>query len=298
MSGTAGKAKYALSALKKRLTGRYGACPSCGCEDFFQFSGREFHKPPTSLRFCKSCRFFYRYPTTLKDESLAFYEREYVQAGLTTDLPDESSLKALVERNFSGTEKDFSKWMPLFDIISRKLRRKIRIVDYGANWGYTAHQLQQRNFVSDCVSYEVSGVRKSYGKQHLNMEYIEEAEFSESFDVLFSSHVLEHMYDPKIIRSHVSGLLKPGGYAILTCPNCSLSALPSHKSWRQSWGQVHPNGITDDFLVNLFQDYNGIVGNEIHDEKAFSELVAACDTRLASFLPTTPNLLAVIRKPA
>jgi hypothetical protein len=298
MSDIAGKANYAFSALKKRLCGGYGACPSCGHENFFKFSGREFHKIPTSLRFCKNCKFFYRYPTTLKDESLAFYEREYVQTGLTTDLPDEVSLEALVAKNFSDTEKDFSIWIPLFKMISQQLDRKIRIIDYGANWGYTAYQLRKCDFVSDCIAYEVSGVRKSYGKQKLNIDYVEEEEFSNSFDVLFSSHALEHMYNPMIIRDHTNALLKPGGYAILTCPNCSLSAVPNHKKWRQSWGQVHPNGITDGFLLNIFSDYNGAVGNEILDDKMFLELLAGCETKLSSFLPTTPNLLAVMKKPA
>lgn len=291
------KFNYALSAIRKRIGGKYKNCPVCGSSASFQFKGREFRKLPTSLRYCPNCKFFYRYPTTLMEESLSYYDREYVQPGLTTDLPNKRALKQLLDKNFLGTEKDFSKWMVLFELISNRFGRKIKVIDYGANWGYTSLQIKKNSFVSDCLAYEISGLRKSFGKEKLGIEYIEEKDFDCTFDVLFSSHVVEHMYNPALINIHASSLLRPGGYAIITCPNCSLSAVPINKNWRHSWGEVHPNGITDGFFITQFIGYTGAIGNEELTASAFAEFLDSCKTRLASWLPTTPNLLAVMRKP-
>ncbi len=42
---------------------------------------------------------------------------------------------------------------------------------------------------------------------------------TESFDVIFSIHVIEHVVSPAAYLSEVVRLLKPGGVVLLTCPN-------------------------------------------------------------------------------
>ncbi|MCJ2185695.1 class I SAM-dependent methyltransferase [Novosphingobium beihaiensis] len=260
-------------------------------------SAPEFKKFPTSLRHCNNCKLLYRHPTTSEHESKAFYEKEYYQPGLTTDLPNSEALKKLIKSNFAGSEKDFSRWLPLIHSISKKLNKKIRVLDYGANWGYTAHQLNEQEYIEDALAYEYSSVRSAFGAKNLNIKYVNENEFSQDFDLVFSSHAIEHMHNPSIFKKHMDKLLPIGGYCIVTCPNGSLTAMINKSSgWRKLWGEAHPNFISDEFLLNQFNNYEGAIFREdLSDLKNFDYL-NHLSTPPASFLPISSNLIGVFRR--
>lgn len=289
--------QYAFESIAKRLDGRHNLCPSCGSHEFLKFGGKWFRKFPTELRCCRSCSLLYRYPTTLEDESMKFYELEYVQPGLTTDLPDDRQLEKLVGSNFIGSEKDFSSWFELFRRISVQLGRQIKVLDYGANWGYAVRQIGSLEFVSESVGYEYSKLRSSFGARHLGVKYITEDQFDGSFDIVFSSHVIEHMHSPRIFRKHMDSLLAADGYVVMTCPNGSLSGIVDHgDSWRRLWGKVHPNMISDEYLIRQFDGYRGSIANADLSEASLVKSLESCTTSCASFMPTTSDLLAILKR--
>jgi hypothetical protein len=291
------KISYAIQSLVKSLDGKHNICPSCGSSNFFFFGGKSFSKFPTSLRNCQNCFLLYRFPITLQSESLRFYELEYSQPGLTTDLPDKETLSNLLANNFLNSEKDFSIWIPLLKRLSVVIGRKIRVIDYGANWGYTVYQLSKLDFISECVGYEYSKVRSNFGKNKLGINYIDEHDFNGTFDVVFSSHVIEHMYNPSIFREHMDSLLTNSGFVVLTCPNGSLSGVVNHSnSWRKLWGKVHPNMISDLFLLKLFDGYNGSIQDDNLSDLSVNSLLDSCQTAISSYMPTSGNLLALIKK--
>ena len=288
---------YALESMKACLDGKHSFCPSCESTEYTQIDDKAFRKFPTSLRCCAQCHLLYRHPITLPEESKKFYESEYVEKGLTTELPSDDILNSLLDKRFMGSEKDFSSWMPLFEALSMKLGRPLKVLDYGANWGYTVFQLEGQSFVSECVGYEYSNSRSAYGKAKLGITYIDIEDFDGTFDVIFTSHVIEHLYDPALFRKHADAILKEDGYVILTCPNGSMTALFDHpKIWRQKWGLVHPNMISDAYLVNLFGGYNGGVFDENLSETAISAMMDYGTVPVASLLPKTGHLLAVMSK--
>lgn len=291
------KINYAFQSIVKSLDGKHNLCPSCGSPKYFFFGGKAFSKFPTSLRNCQNCNLLYRFPTTLESESLRFYELEYSQPGLTTDLPDKATLSNLVSKDFIGSEKDFSVWIPLLKTLSMVIGRKIRVLDYGANWGYTVYQLNKLDFITECIGYEYSKVRSNFGKNELGIAYVKEEDFTRTFDVVFSSHVIEHMHNPSIFRAHMDLLLIDGGFVVLTCPNGSLTGTVDHSnSWRRLWGQVHPNMISDSFLLKLFRGYKGSVTDEDLSDISIKELLDSCLTSLSSHMPTTENLIALMKK--
>ena len=292
------KIQYAFRSLLHRIDGLHDACPSCGSKSSLLLNSKEFKKYPTSLRSCNDCSLLYRHPTTLEEESKKFYEDEYVEKGLTTDLPNTATLRNLMKSNFSKTEKDFSKWVPLIECIANKMGKKIRVLDYGANWGYSVYQLNKLDCVDEAVGYEYSDIRRKYGENNLNVKYICEAEFTNNFDLVFSSHAIEHMHNPSVFRAHIDSLMASRAFTILTCPNGSMGALFQHPNlWRHYWGEVHPNFISDSYLLKQFNDYEGAVfncdelGNEIVDLLHIDQLTKPP----VSYLPTTGNLLGIFR---
>lgn len=291
------KVMYALKSLSNRVDGLHNNCPSCGSNEYHQINSKEFVKFPTSLRICHCCNLFYRYPTTLEVESKKFYESEYVQAGLTTDLPSAESLKYLLDKNFSGSEKDFSRWLPLFEEIADQLGRKIRLLDYGANWGYAVHQFDQLDCVDEAIGYEYSDARRKFGEKNLGAKYITEEKFQNDFDLVFSSHVIEHMHNPSHFKSHMDKLLKRGGFVVVTCPNGSLSALSKNPSgWRRLWGSTHPNFISDSYLITQFHNYEGNVFEEDIPRPHSLIDLSSLSNPPSSRLPTSGSLIGVFCK--
>lgn len=298
------KLNYALQMLLKSFNKKYHNCPSCQSSNNYKFTGKEFNKFPTSLRYCKDCKLLFRFPVTLASESELFYKDRYHEAGLTTDLPSKTELKYLIDTNFKNTEKDFSIWMKLFRDLSIKLNKKIRILDYGANWGYTVAQLSKEDFVEKAVGYEYSLPRAEFGKKNLNIEYLNEDMFSKSFDVVFSSHVIEHMFNPSKFKNHMNQLLVDEGYCVVACPNGSLSAmLKNPVSFKSMRGEVHPNYISDLYLLNQFSDYHGAVFDyfgtmydEMLDEPGSFNYLKHLNSPPVSFLPDEVCLIGIFQR--
>lgn len=65
---------------------------------------------------------------------------------------------------------------------------------------------------------------------------LEEYETNEQYDVIFMSHVIEHVLDPVATVARIAALLAPGGVLYLETPNVgSLDA----RVWKQHWGLIH-----------------------------------------------------------
>ena len=137
-------------------------------------------------------------------------------------------------------------------------------MDFGANWGYTSYQFQKAGF--DVVSYEISKARASFGKK-LGVDILtDESQIQGKFDVVFSSHVIEHLPDINSFIKNSKKWLKEDGIFVCYSPNGSSEfkvkkTLAHHKSW----GEVHPNLLTDTFYQTIFENSPYIVGSSNSD---------------------------------
>jgi hypothetical protein len=285
-----------LAYLKKVALRRFSknACPSCKSTRFHIIDTKFFGL--TNLLECQDCCLRYRFPVDSDVFNYQFYQDSYVQPGLTTDLPGKDELTELLRTKFLNTEKDFSHYNSILHFASKHLQRQLSLLDYGANWGYACYQFECLPFVQSVCGYELSLPRRSYGENELNIKYINSSsEIKESIDVMFSSHVIEHMSNPSMFKEFADVVLKPDGIIILTCPNGSNSARFQNPAWSKLWNEVHPNFISDHFLLNLFADYCGVIGGE-------ELLDASMETRhyfhcgMLSKLPTSENLLMLAKK--
>ena len=285
-----------FSYLKNSILRRFSKnrCPSCGSEVAKVIDSKLFGL--TNLLQCGECFMRYRFPADSADYNYQFYQDSYVQPGLTTDLPSKNELQELVLSNFANSEKDFSSYTGIFESIFQHFNRKIRILDYGANWGYSCYQFAKLEFVEKAYGYELSIPRRLFGEQNLGVQYIQDAsELEGSIDVLFSSHVIEHMSDPSILKNYADMVLKNGGIILLTCPNGSDSGRVHNTHWSKLWGEVHPNFISDQYLCKLFSDYSGIVGG---NSFVSSRKVLGFNFQhgMYSKLPTTGDLFMIAVK--
>lgn len=94
----------------------------------------------------------------------------------------------------------------------------MRILEIGGGTGYQAKRLSEDGFVVDSIDVP-------------NSNYADQLEFpvrpydgrnipfpNESFDVVFSSNVLEHVLDLPQLQTEMKRVLKPGGYCVHLMP--------------------------------------------------------------------------------
>jgi hypothetical protein len=285
-----------LSYLAYCLAHRWSraVCPSCGSAASKRIDAKFFNL--TTLLQCQECFLRYRCPTDSHVKNYNYYQNFYIQKGLTTDLPGKKELSCLLKAKFAGTEKDFSAYSGVIKEISRYLGRKLTILDYGANWGYSCFQFRHYDEVESVYGLELSKPRREFGEANLGVKYIDNpSDLNASVDLLFSSHVIEHMSNPSMIKECADRVLKPDGVVLLTCPNGSDSARFSSPGWRKLWGEVHPNFISDQYLCRLFSDYHGtILGDDIFTlNSGLDRLLLG---QMASSLPTASNLFLIAQK--
>ena len=246
MTNLGSKAAYFLTGCVRRIISRH-SCPCCGGTSF-QIADRKF---PFLLFSCNRCAILTRYPSETPTEIEAFYQKEYIQKGLTTDLPGDDELAELQSSGFKGSEMDGSAFIAMFEALG--LGAGARIFDYGANWGYMTYQFAKHGY--EASAFEISEPRAAFGRK-LDIEIATHVDHPPaSVDLVFSSHVLEHVQNPLAVLRAQLDLVKPGGFVLCITPNGSEARrVADSEGFHRHWGRVHPVLLSEKFVDANFQD--------------------------------------------
>jgi 2-polyprenyl-3-methyl-5-hydroxy-6-metoxy-1,4-benzoquinol methylase len=206
-----GRINFLLSVMRKIIAAQDSSCPYCG-SNMTHIVQRK--KVVLQLRSCQACELLFRYPKDVAEESRSFYQLNYREPTVT-DLPRPSELPRHIQTNFASIARDLSG--PIATM--KRLKPSGTILDYGSSWGYGVHQFRAAGY--DAAGYEISRPRAEFGRRHLNVTIYESVEdlTDRSFDILFSSHVLEHIPNPRVAFDHFRRLLKPSGLLMIFVPN-------------------------------------------------------------------------------
>ncbi len=278
--------QYLVSGITRRLTQKK-SCPVCGDQN----SSTVDNKLTFSLNRCSGCGLLYRYPYESQNELDTFYQSEYTQAGLTTDLPDDTSLQGYLDVGFANTEKDFSRVVSLLQALN--LTAGHRVLDYGANWGYCTWQLRRAGY--DAQAYELSRPRAAFGRKlgveiHTSFDVL-----PEGFDASYSSHVLEHTADPKAAIEMQLAKVRGQGFVVAHTPNGSEERRRIDPTgFHLHWGRVHPVLLSAEFVAKSFPHLPWFVSSRIER----TEIQSWLSGKSQSHGPLDgPELFLIIRKP-
>lgn len=224
------KINFLFRVIEAYIKRQDKSCPYCGFSDT-KFICRK--KIILQLRKCPTCNLMFRWPKDTIGFNKEFYQSKYKQKGLTTDLPEPELLDKLKKTNFRGREKDFSEKITIL----KELAPSGKVLDFGCSWGYGTYQLQTAGY--DATGFEISKPRAEFGRNHLGVNIIDEYsdldKIQSSFDIIFSSHVLEHLPSIAGVFERFSALLKPNGILLMFVPNCSgMNA----KKYGVRWGPM------------------------------------------------------------
>ncbi len=242
---------FLISVMRRRLAGQDTSCPFCGSGQTSLIGRKAL---VLELRRCARCALMYRYPKDDVRINSEFYQADF-EGGVVTDVPSESRLSELVASEFRGTMVDFSRKIALI----KELAPGGRLLDYGCSWGYTVHQFRQAGF--DAVGFEISGARAEYGRTKLGVDIVDsftalDKLAPQSFDVVYSHHVLEHLPDLKPSFATFRRLLKPSGKLIIFVPNgAGEKARRLGTKWGGSISENHALALDAHFFARNLPDY-------------------------------------------
>jgi len=245
IAGMTNRFGYLLWALRKTLLGGTGenSCPSCGASND-RLVRRKY--VVTALRECRECGLRFRTPKDDPDAAQSFYTDEIYKQGFTTDLPSDAELQAMITHRFAGTEKDFA--YRIEALVAAGLKTPARILDYGCSWGYGSWQMRQAGF--DVFSYEIGRQRARYATEKLQCVMVDDLRAVDgTMDCFFSSHVMEHLANPRSMFDAAEKALRPGGLFVCYAPNGAVEReKKDFRAYHQNWGKVHPLMLTPQFL--------------------------------------------------
>ncbi len=237
------KAAYWLrSALN---VGQERRCPCCGGTDL-RVVDRKY--AVTWLLECSGCHLRHRHPKDPPELLERFYQQEYqVDTHMITRLPDEAAMARLKAENFP----DLRDHAPFI----RALRPQAgRVLDYGCSWGY--HVFKMRRAGLDAEGFELSRPRAAFGSRNLGVTiHSDPAAVTGRYDVISSSHVIEHLASVPDLVAFARARLNPGGLFMAFCPNGSDAYRRREPGiFHVNWGSLHPNYLDIPFARHLFRD--------------------------------------------
>ncbi len=208
-------------------------------------------------------------------------------------MPDKEQLSTYLDSGFSDTEKDFSTYISVLEAIGAK--KGDSLFDFGCSWGYGSWQLKKYGF--EVESLEVSLLRADYARKKLAINVHNSiSEVSGSFDIFFSSHVLEHVPSVDQVIDFGLNILKPRGLFVAFTPNGSKSHRSKNpKDWHNLWGLVHPNFLDEIYYKNRFSENPFLLTS---NKYKMCDLAIWCDNQNAQTILDLEDreLLVVARK--
>jgi len=276
MSTLPAKLSYLHSCLWRSLQPNTKRCPSCGFSHSHFIAQKYF---VSTLRRCDRCKLQFRCPTDSLEQVYDFYENNYT-SGFTTDLPNSEQLSKYLSTGFADTPKDFRRFLSLFNSLA--VPAGSRILDLGCSWGYGAWQFQNAGY--EVTGYEVSKHRALFAQEKLMLDASSSLDdISGLFDVIFSSHVLEHIPSLESLLEWCFNHLSKNGLFVAITPNGSLPFRQSHpRNWRNMWGDVHPLFLDSEFWQARLVHMSHLITSDLSDSSLIQKWAFAPDQLVGS----------------
>jgi SAM-dependent methyltransferase len=251
------KAEYLLQSLVRYP--RMVACPHCGGRRHALIARK--YAIARIVR-CGACGLAFARPIYRSWLAGNFYDRMYSAEGSTTALPDDATLERLKATNFVGTDKDARR---VIESLRRALPdRSASLLEIGSSWGYFLHQARASGF--DVTGIEIGDTRREFGREKLDLDIVsgfDALPAGRRFDVIYTSHVLEHFTDLTTVFDQIPERLADNGSLFIEVPNFD----PDHlgPACLSTVGAVHPIGYDSKwFRENLPR--HGLVVEAIHGD--------------------------------
>lgn len=193
---------------------------------------------------CRDCGLYFSRPIYRSWLAENFYDGLYT-AGFGTILPDEVHLERWLTTGFRDTRREA-------DTVLEKIRLhaptpSASLLEIGCSWGYFLHQARAAGFTATGV--EIGAKRRDFGRQRLGLDIVgdlSDLPAGQQYDVIYTSHVLEHFTDLHGVFPRLASALKDDGVLFIEVPNFDPQQFGSRCF--PVVGAVHPLGFNSEFF--------------------------------------------------
>jgi SAM-dependent methyltransferase len=197
-------------------------CNYCGSIEHNDLFEAESHNKNYKISICNHCSLVCLNPIPSRKDLDLFYSNSY---------------------NYDDflSNKDYLKNRAKLHVkYIQKFKTKGKLLEIGCMYGFFMKEAQNHGF--EVYGLEKSSMAAEYGRKELGLNIhssdLADAKFKKNFfDVIYMSHVIEHISDPHGELKKIFNLLKPEGVLILRCPNFSSLAV---RIMQQRWSWLCP----------------------------------------------------------
>jgi 2-polyprenyl-3-methyl-5-hydroxy-6-metoxy-1,4-benzoquinol methylase len=287
------KFRFAKRMIRHRLEKQPRSCPYCGPSSPVHLLRRK--KFIMDILKCGTCQLVFRWPMDTPQEHDAHYHDEFAVDAPQIALPSPQEARSLMESNFVGSPLDLNAKIRVL----KALHATGKVLDFGCSWGYGTFQLQQHGY--EAVGFEISKPRADYARRELGLTVIDSLSElyslrANTFDIIFSNHVLEHILPIRDTLVSLSRLLTRDGIVFHVLPNFTGRTARAGK-WVKWIGEDHPIAPTIEFFKGAIPGA-GLeppqFGSSPFDENSIKLLARQCEAKL----PVDGDELLVVSRKA
>jgi 2-polyprenyl-3-methyl-5-hydroxy-6-metoxy-1,4-benzoquinol methylase len=235
-----------LEFVLQSLVKKQKFCPHC--------KSRKLHTLAQKNRLiqvkkCTDCALCFTSPIYQSWITANLYNYLYSATGSTTALPNAQQLSLLKQSSFSCSDKYFGDRL---QAIQHYYSGK-KLLEIGSSWGYFLYQAKELGY--EVTGLEISEYRRYFGIKELGVRIVSSfAELNEEkFDLVYTSHVLEHFTDISTIFSDIYQHLNLNGKLFIEVPNFDFDQFG--ESMLSIVGAVHPLGFSSEFFIKNLPEY-------------------------------------------
>jgi 2-polyprenyl-3-methyl-5-hydroxy-6-metoxy-1,4-benzoquinol methylase len=235
-----------LELMVQAAINKQSFCPHCGSHNLSEIQRKYLLVKITK---CSDCNLYFTDPIYESFLADNLYNSLYEAEGSTTHCPNDRELEKLKENKFYSSDKFFGTRLQAI----KSICEGENLLELGSSWGYFLYQAQQYGFKATGI--EISEPRRLFGIDKLGVNIVKSpAQLQDLlFDLVYTSHVLEHFVDLSTIFVQINHLLKLTGKLIIEVPNFDFEAFGSQ--CLSTIGAIHPLGFSSEFFSKNLPKY-------------------------------------------
>jgi len=191
-------------------------CVGCGKSDFSKYSDTSYFGLPVFC--CKNCDLYVTGSSEneIKQLSEKLYQDEYWRERKSIDSIDSDYMDddGKYRRN---------QWLSQISYCNSYLKNKKTLLEIGSGAGQSLIRFEENGFEVTGIEPDernVNLINKKLEKGKCICGFLEEIQLEEKFDVIWISHVFEHIVRPDLFLQKCKSMLNPDGFVFIEVPNC------------------------------------------------------------------------------
>lgn len=199
-------------------------CICCGKNQFIIYKSSSKLSFPISL--CNNCGLYIagKFEDEMKKKTQEIYNKEYWE---------ERKAKEAIDSDYTTPESLMvtARWKSQKKFCEPFISKKTTLLEIGAGRGQNLYYFQKDGYQVTGIEPDKNNVDSINHKLQPNglchVGFAENIQINGTFDIVWMSHVLEHVIRPDIVFKKVHEILEPDGLFFVEIPNCESSTMIS-----------------------------------------------------------------------